>query len=301
MSALTDRKRHIKRRIKAWRSVAIPRANKRTPSQTYLFDLKQTRLAEFEEELAGMKEHGSTDSAKGGTFISPDFKAHFLAYPEAMRMLDQRLDATKDELAAWVWTGEIAAYLNVNGMEPPLHFHYDAGYVKNFDYIAPLTPCWFIKEEITRFEPGERYKTGSELIERWEKRAGTCLDTTPEIEAYIQAKASESRLSAFHPCFGVIQKSFPGDDTYPPLESELFVLSQIEAIEAEDFGVDTTDRPSKSKRNHDPVLQGLANEIAKREMKMPGQTVTKYDVAMILAERCGRNLGTVLRNIKKKW
>jgi hypothetical protein len=52
--------------------------------------------------------------------------------------------------------------------------------------------------------------------------------------AFIRAKISESRLSDFHPTFGLTQGSNLDDD-FPAVAHGLFGLAEIQAIEAEDF------------------------------------------------------------------
>lgn len=162
-------------------------------------------------------------------------KPEYIAYPKAMRLLAECLEATPEELAAWVFfgpeTGGLVAYLNANELDPPPRFYY-ANFIGNHDYIAPLMSCWFIAEEIASFKPTERYLTGKALIERWSKH--------PDIqsEAYILAKIRESRLMDCHPIYGGTEATYSGRGSFPPLETGLFAISHIEEIEASDFGND---------------------------------------------------------------
>ena len=97
------------------------------------------------------------------------------------------------------------------------------------DYLSPLTACWFRQQDILNFTPTQRYTTGAELIGRWSKLLGM------QPEAFIRAKIEESRLQDIHPISGVTQERMSGDERYPPMSSGLFALSEIEAIEKEDF------------------------------------------------------------------
>ena len=80
--------------------------------------------------------------------------------------------------------------------------------------------------------PAERYITGKALIERWSKQPGI------QPKAFIRAKITESRLMDMHPITGLTRGSNPEDTTSPPLEMALFKVTDVEAIEEEDFGVD---------------------------------------------------------------
>ena len=52
---------------------------------------------------------------------------------------------------------------------------------------------------------------------------------------FIQAKICESRLDDLHPVFGGTTGTFGEQLNWPALDTGLFALSKIEAIEAEDF------------------------------------------------------------------
>jgi len=77
----------------------------------------------------------------------------YTAYPKALRHLRQRLGATPEELAAWVWFGPqhggLTAYLNVNELDPPPQFYFGELPIfgtpteQDADYVSPLMGCWF--------------------------------------------------------------------------------------------------------------------------------------------------------------
>jgi hypothetical protein len=150
-----------------------------------------------------------------------------------MRLLAEKLDATPDELAAWIFlgpdSGGIAAYLNANELPDPPRFHFD--HFMGEDYLAPMMACWFRQSEIDSFAPEDRYITGEKLIERWGE--------LPDIRAepFIRAKIAEDRLINLHPTFGGTVGTFSDADGFPSLAAGLFPLSQIEAIEVEDFDI----------------------------------------------------------------
>lgn len=226
----------VKDQIAKWEAVAAPTAAD--------LALKETRLAELNQELTRMKiqertsvgeyrpEQKHVDVQDGGSAASPAPPIRYIAYPKAMNRLTTRLNATPEELAAWLFMGPedggIAAYLNANELDPPPRFRYATG-SDSQDYVAPLMACWFKSNELDQFEPADRYITGKTLIERW--------SAVPNLDpaAFIRAKIAESRLTDMHPIYGGTQGGFSDESDYPPLASGLFALSQIENVEAADF------------------------------------------------------------------
>lgn len=228
----------IKKQISEWTAAPAPTAGE--------LALKETRLAELRQELARMEsqqrqargdyypeKRGAGGNGTAGSAL-PGSSARYVAYPKAMYQLAERLGATPEELAAWVWFGPedggIAAYLNANELGSPPRLFYSPG-SDSQDYVAPLMACWFNADDVASFEPTERYITGTALIERWSQRPGL------QPAAFICAKIAESRLNDFHPIYGGTQAGGFGGADYAPLESGLFALSAIKAIEAEDFPV----------------------------------------------------------------
>jgi hypothetical protein len=95
-----------------------------------------------------------------------------------------------------------------------------------------LAACWFRREDVDRFEPADRFITGSDLVARWSGVAHL------DVGAFIRAKILESRLQDLHPITGGTRAALPSDTALPPLESGLFALSEIEAIEREDLALE---------------------------------------------------------------
>ena len=158
---------------------------------------------------------------------------HFVSYPNAISQLQAKHGATPEELAAWVFYGPtdggISAYMNANELDQPPLFSY-AHCIGSLDYMSPLMACWFKQLDLEQFHPIDRYITGDALIERWGKQPG--LDA----KGFIRAKIVESRLSDLHPITGGTGATFPEMENGPPLESGLFLLSEVEEVELNDFG-----------------------------------------------------------------
>ncbi|MDS4015592.1 MAG: hypothetical protein RKP46_14770, partial [Candidatus Accumulibacter sp.] len=177
---------------------------------------KEARLAELREEIARIdlaekrmpgKERSEKvrpgDLSDEAARTDEDFE--YIAYPRAMKRLRERLGATPEEVAAWVFWGEtqggLVAYTNANELDPPPRFHFI--HTMGDDYVSPLMACWFRRDDIEAFQPDERYITGKALIERWGKE--------PDIEpkAFVQAKIEESRLLDMHPNCGGTRATWP--------------------------------------------------------------------------------------------
>lgn len=235
-----QRKSALKKQIVGWEAVGAPTAGELAQ--------KEKRLAELPQELARMElqerhtrgdyypERKSLDGEGGAPSTSREPIMQYIAYPKAMKRLAERLKATPEEIAAWIFMGPknggLTAYLNANELDPPPQFYYGIGSADDFDYLSPLMACWFREDDIANFEPANRYITGKVLIARWSTQPGI------QPEAFIRAKITESRLMDIHPICGCTQGTFPQDASYPPMTSGLFVLSHVEKIEAEDFGRD---------------------------------------------------------------
>lgn len=228
----------LKKQVAEWEGVATPTAADMA--------LKESRMVELNQELSRMETQQRL--ARGDYFperkpsqskeeepaveVAPDVQ--YIAYPKAIKKLTARLGATPEELAAWVWMGPadggIAAYTNANEMRPPPRFFYAVG-SDSYDYIGPLMACWFREDDLDQFQPGDRYITGTALIERWSQQPGL------HAIAFIQAKIFESRLLDIHPIYGGTRGTFAEQTDWPPLETGLFAMARIKQIEMEDFDV----------------------------------------------------------------
>jgi hypothetical protein len=193
--------------------------------------------------------------------VSSGSQPAYLPFPLALERLRKRLGASPHEVAAWLFLsgrarsrpegmpaqsesaltpgperGDLRAYLHANELEEPPRFSFDALLPDTasapLDYLAPLAACWFRREDLDRFVPEDRFITGSDLVARW---SGV---TDLDIGAFIRAKIIESCLSDLHPITGGTRAALPSDPTLPPMESGLFALSEIEAIEREDLALE---------------------------------------------------------------
>jgi hypothetical protein len=211
-------RRDLQRQIDTWNTVPVNNATEAS--------LKENRLKQLHAELSRLKRPAAKKKTKRGV------PKGYVAYPKAAAALAERLEATPAEIAAWIFVGPdqggIAAYRNANELFPPPRFFYDFMLHGDGDYLAPLMGCWFEQVELERFQPADRFLTGSALLQRWAAKVGNA-------KAFIEAKLEESRLMSLHPIFGGTQGVFGNEEGFPPLETGLFAVSEIERIEAEDF------------------------------------------------------------------
>lgn len=245
------RKDALEKQITEWEKAAAPTATD--------LALKEAKLRELRDELSRMEQQerqpqrpyipGQILSTHSAAETEQQALASHIAYPKAMKLLADRLDATPEELAAWLFYGPelggLTAYLNANELNPPPRFYY--GYHSGAeDYLSPLMACWFIEDDIANFQPSERYIIGKALVERWGNH--------PHIQAksFITAKIQESRLADMHPTFGLTSASGLAGETSPSIESGLFSLSEVRTIEAEDFGEIHNERSNLKTTNSEP-------------------------------------------------
>jgi hypothetical protein len=195
--------------------------------------------------------------------VSPNF----ISFEQAKQQLHDRLQATADEFAMWIFLGPelggLAAYLYADepGDPPRFRFSYQGG---DFDYLSQLQRYYFCVADLNNFNPADRFLTYPQLVERWaysircrrdDANADAGDKEDDEAKACIAARIGEGvrvgevgeevwerRLRDYHPLTGMTLASSPsntGDTAFPPLEQALFAISQVEAIEQHDFWTQT--------------------------------------------------------------
>lgn len=116
----------------------------------------------------------------------------------------------------------------------------DSGCRRGGDYLSELMGAYFRVTDLDAFEPPIRYLTYAQLVARWKTKL-----SEDEAVALIRASVSEGSLIAGHPTYGytVGCSLLPVGEGWPPLESGVFEARQVEAIEANTFGL----RPAEAK------------------------------------------------------
>lgn len=286
----------LQEQLDKWAEIAVPTAS----------DLakKETRLIELQQELTRMnqlskKKQSDYYPAKPATQGAAKVDVRYIAYPKAICRLIDRLGATPEELALWVWlgpdTGGLAAYVNANELDPPPRFVFSTG--GDPDYVAALMPCWFEEMELSDFEPTDRYITGEALIDRWSDQ----LALKPE--PFIKAKICESRLEDLHPVYGGTTGSFDEEIEWPPLSTGLFALSKVEAIEAEDFDGDgaTANKSSKTKTKTSSPAPLPRNVLNGRVQPAEGTLPIRIAARKLETQKLHKTWQIAYRKSKKKF
>lgn len=164
---------------------------------------------------------------------TPD--VHFV---EAREILKQRLGASSQEIAIWVWMGkscgEIDGYRDAPQYDAPPKFHFPPfeSFDARFDYVSEMMHCYFRRGDLEAFSPSDRYLTYPQLVERWRTRL-----TEQEIVALIKAEGATGELTGVHPLTGAVQGAgYPiGEKGIPTLDDGMFCLAHIEAVEQRVF------------------------------------------------------------------
>jgi hypothetical protein len=156
-----------------------------------------------------------------------------IPYPQAAELLRIKLNATPEEIAAWIWidmpdpnTSGLQAFRN--GNEPGATERFRFPGQMGADYLAALMACWFREVDVQTFSPTHRFITGSQLIDRW--------SGNPNLhpEGFIDAKIREARLTCTHPTLDVTIDDCE-DEHYVPLRNRLFLLEDVERIEVSEL------------------------------------------------------------------
>lgn len=248
----------LKSQIAEWEKAATPTATDLAHKEAKLKELRNdlSRMDQQERQPQRPYTPGQTKFDPSSEGANAQTLIKYVAYPKALKVLADRWGATPEELAAWIFIGPedggLTAHTHANELDPPPQFFY-AYYSRVENYIAPLMACWFKDEDIANFQPEERYITGKALIERWSKQAGI------HPAAFIRAKIAESRLMDMHPTFGGTEATFSEMGSFPPLETGLFAMSHVRAIEEEDFG---TVPPVLSEKDQSRMPNALNKNMA---------------------------------------
>jgi hypothetical protein len=235
---------------------------------------KENRLADLRAELSEMDKAAGRakplfpDRSSDGEDDVTTIRREYVAYPAAMQKLAEKYSATPVELAMWVFCGAgdgggINAYANANELDPPPRFVFPYEST-DFNYLSPLMRTWYDVAELEAFEPRDRFISGQDLIDRWSQYADIVVD----VDGFIAAKISESRLSDAHPMEGFTQWMYPANKSMPPKESAIFCVREVEDIEVED-GLVKGDVASLSSKGGNAVS---AEEIMRAFRKDPDDT-----------------------------
>jgi hypothetical protein len=200
---------------------------------TEAIDSTVARYRDGRKQAAESKTSAETNKPSIETTVAD---VHFLV---AREMLKERLGATPQEIAIWVWmgkkSGEIDGYrdaLLYDDEPPKFYFPPFDSFDNRFDYVSEMMHCYFRRSDLDAFTPSDRYLTYAQLVERWRTRL-----TEQEIVALINAEGATGELTGFHPLTGSVQGAGYGmnEKEMPPLDQGMFCLAHVEAVEGRVF------------------------------------------------------------------
>ena len=231
------REQEVERKLAEWQAISAPDAGS--------LNVKEANVAKWQRELADLKTKFASIPDlllirySVGQAETCESKTQYVPYPTAFSPLNERFDTSPEEIAMWIWLGAhhngLRAFVNPGALGAPPRFTF-AG-TDGWDYVSKIMGCWFRLDDLEHFVPTNRYIRCDQLRERWRGKQG--IDSDANLDAFIRAKIVELRLDAISPITGPTQWEHPGNPQWPPIESAMFRVAQIEEIEANDFPNDT--------------------------------------------------------------
>lgn len=249
------RNRELERQIAEWQQAAAPTASDLHARQENILRLNQelTDRQNLERALLYRQFPHHEPSGDDEENSAIDDRTVWLAFPKALEILKADLNATAEEMAAWIYMGTgnggLRAWLDQPRLRELNRFYFEPA--QSGDYVTPLIRCWFIEQEILAFQPTERFITGKLLIEKWTPTLGDATLNT------VQELVSGGRLMDLHPIQGGTQVS-TNDPSSAALDTGLFALSEIAAVESNELSV----------YFHTPSLEDKRLIAAKKKQKV---------------------------------
>ena len=242
----------------------------------------------------------------------------YLTFQRALSLLQDRIGATKAEIACWMFFRKIKAYCHVHEFFEPPEFNLAGIALTDWPsagndrppYVNALDNAFFLAADVDVFDPQDRYIAFAALITRW----------LPHFEMqelgaanFIRTRVHQSRLHDFAPWLGETElsrvqfPSLPNDWERPRPRAEwaMFDLAEVEAIEAADFPAVKappteqhltsepamteeikTPRPRKGQQQEDVILTAireLGHDPKKIPKWTPGASGVKADVRACFA------------------
>ncbi len=215
----------------------------------------------------------------------------YVHYLKAKTFLERQFEATAGEIAMWVWAkakfGGINGYADATLYQDPPLFSFDNFPADNHDYLSGLARCYFRQSDLDAFRPKDRFLTYQKLKQRWSTRY-----IESEADALIRGKAASGELDAYHHITGTTRGTPYGAtmNQCAPLESGMFPLAQVEAIEESDFG--ESEPPDDAQLlGASPGLDVLAISATELEARPSAVANAAGQILPLAAAREGSNIG----------
>lgn len=192
----------------------------------------------------------------------------YLAFPKAAAVLRERIGATENEIACWLFFDQIKAFGHVSDFCEPPEISLTVIALSNWTTAAKDSPphlnalqgAYFLKYDIENFDPPVRYISFGDLIQRWSAQC----QTEDAAAALISSKIGQDRLHDFAPGLGptiLSQTHFTTNIPHPPAEWAMFDCAEVEAVEEMDF-------PSPKFIDRDDIDPSVQRNAAKQTAKL---------------------------------
>lgn len=216
-------------------------------------------------------------------------------YMRAKSLLRERFQAGPQEIAMWVFMGQLIAWRGQELDSPRFYFEWNPG--DDYDYVSRLIDTDFSGEQLALFEPYERWLTHEELVNLW-----TTSMTRAEALSLIRSRLISGELAGAHPLSGMLN-----DDGEPGLEDCLFSVADAEQLLAE-FCVEPPDNDASTSDSVDEKAVARTGSISAEvkcrewlEQLMGGGGSPEKPKAAYLAEAQQKFPGLSQRSFGAAW
>jgi len=177
----------------------------------------------------------------------------------ARRVLSERWSADEEEIAIWIWRGDLKAYWHDSNLNGPLvPFSFLSNSQDDVGYRKLLSGLFFSKQDIDEFEPESRYMTGAQVIDRW-AQWGDKQMVTEMLRTHSDADTEDLSMAPI-PLYPLASKD-------RPIDVCLFRVDQIQVIEQKLFSAEET----QARNNGDTKTEIIGSTSQSEQPEQPEQ------------------------------
>jgi hypothetical protein len=201
-------------------------------------------LAELHEERSRLRRiietvGGDPNEDWPWGYLIPDEAGlrNLIPYETALGHLGEKYPTTPEELAMWVFMGELKAFTRRG---EPLNIRKSAPSRPYFERGRIVAEAFFNRAQVEGFDPRAENSTGfwltyRQLLERWRNQSD---DLVGYQQGIIQSRVDEAKregngLASSDKCTGTLTPCCPENGIAKTLDRAMFQLRQVEAVEAD--------------------------------------------------------------------